>query len=435
MSKSQPNPRRVREPGERNANIYRRYDAKFELGYRDSSGKQRWEGRFETISAARKARDERLGHRAEGKLVRSNPRLTFGAAADAWLRDQVADLRPATRASYAGSVRVHLKPRWGKRRLDRIGVTDAVRLIRELRAEGKSEATIETICKAARRTFRFAARHMNWRGESPFDHLENGERPKLSEAPRRRIFEGDELAQTIAAAWELWRTLFTFAAVTGCRLSEALGLVWADLDLSDLDSASVSFAFQVDRKGKRQPLKTDESRRELELPRSLAVMLAEHKARSLHSQELDFVFASRAGRALSQRNVLRALRAAMGNARAEDGSPTFPALHAVDPDGKPLPVPRGSVPSFHALRHTAASQAIRDGESAEEVSWQLGHKSSVVTRSVYIRELRDAERSVRRRAKFEARIGDLLAVEDQIARKQELPENGRVVDLDFGGNN
>jgi hypothetical protein len=134
-------------------------------------------------------------------------------------------------------------------------------------------------------------------------------------------------------------------------------------------------------------------------------------------------------------NVLRALKVAMSNASAEDGSPTFPALHAVGPDGKPLPVPRGSVPSFHALRHTAASQAVRDGESAEEVSWQLGHKSSVVTRSVYIRELRDAERSVRRRVKFEARIGDLLAVEDQITRKQELPENGRVVDLDFGGNN
>src|SRR2546426_422314 len=100
MSKSQPNLRRVREPGERNANIYRRYDAKFELGYRDSSGKQRWEGRFDTISAARKARAERLGHRAEGRLFRSNPRLTFGAAADAWLRDQVTDLRPATQASY-----------------------------------------------------------------------------------------------------------------------------------------------------------------------------------------------------------------------------------------------------------------------------------------------------------------------------------------------
>jgi len=282
-------------------------------------------------------------------------------------------------------------------------------LIRELRAEGKSEATIETICKAARRTFKFAARHMGWRGESPFDHLENGERPRLSEAARRRIFEGDELAETIAAASEPWRTLFAFAAVTGARLSETLGLVWADLDLSDVYSASVSFAFQVDRKGKRQSLKTDESRRELELPRSLAVMLAEHKVRSPHSQELDFVFASRSGRPLSQRNVLRALRVAMGNAQAEDGSPTFPVLHGVDRDGKALPTPRGAVPSFHAFRHTAASQAIRDGESAEEVSWQLGHRSSVVTRAVYIRELRDAERSTQRRAKFEARMGSVLA--------------------------
>ena len=50
-------------------------------------------------------------------------------------------------------------------------------------------------------------------------------------------------------------------------------------------------------------------------------------------------------------------------------------------------VERGRVPNFHAFRHTAASEAIAAGDGAEEVSWQLGHKNSNVTRAVYVQEV------------------------------------------------
>ena len=43
-----------------------------------------------------------------------------------------------------------------------------------------------------------------------------------------------------------------------------------DLELDDVAAAAVSFEFQVDRYGRRQPLKTDESRRTIEFPRPLA---------------------------------------------------------------------------------------------------------------------------------------------------------------------
>ena len=44
----------------------------------------------------------------------------------------------------------------------------------------------------------------------------------------------------------------------------------------------------------------------------------------------------------------------------------------------------------------------------EEVSWQLGHRNSVVTRAVYVHELRTAERTARRRESLERRYGNLL---------------------------
>ena len=98
-------------------------------------------------------------------------------------------------------------------------------------------------------------------------------------------------------------------------------------------------------------------------------MVLAHKARSAYKRPGQLVFCSRGGRALSQRSTLRALRLAQTKARP-DARPTFPAL----PNG--AKVARNTVPNFHSFRHSAASEAIAAGDSAEEVSWQLGHRTA-----------------------------------------------------------
>ena len=72
----------------------------------------------------------------------------------------------------------------------------------------------------------------------------SSERPKPSQSKRRRIFEGAELEQTVAAASEPWRTLSILAALTGARVSEPLALTWADVRLGDLDDAEGEFAWR-----------------------------------------------------------------------------------------------------------------------------------------------------------------------------------------------
>ncbi len=252
------------------------------------------------------------------------------------------------------------------------------------------------------------------------------------------VILGEEIdhAAEEASKGEPFKTLFALAATTGARLSECLGLVWRDLDLADAGGAAVSFAYQVDRHGRRQPLKTEESRRTVELPRSLAAMLLAVKARSPHSQEGAFAFATRSGRAVGQRNVLRELRRAMAAASAGDGKPTFPALHAVDDAGRAMAVERGTVPNFHAFRHTAASEAIAAGDGAEEVSWQLGHKNSNVTRAVYVQEVKSAERRARRREQIETRYGAVLGeVMRSDSNRVVLPGSSEVVALRGTGKN
>jgi hypothetical protein len=90
MSKHENAPRRVRVE----RNIYRRPTGVYEVGFKDSGGRQRWRTVDGGITAARAVRDELLSRRARGERVASDARLRFGDAAARWLAGPVVALRP-----------------------------------------------------------------------------------------------------------------------------------------------------------------------------------------------------------------------------------------------------------------------------------------------------------------------------------------------------
>ena len=404
MSKSEKAPRRVRVE----RNIYRRASGVYEVGFKDAGGKQRWRTVDGGITAARAVRDQLLARRARGERVAPNARLRFGDAAARWLTGPVVDLRPATQDCYRNALQHHLLPRFSTRRLDAVSPDDLAQLVRQLRADRLSESTIVIVVGVTNRVYRYAARRLGWSGTNPVSLMLSSKRPKPSQDKRRRVFEAGELEQTIAAAGAPYRTLFTLAALSGARLSELLGLTWSNVRIQNLDDAEIEFARQVDRHGRLGPTKTDGSARTVPIPRELARILAEHKRRSTFVGPDDFVFATRSGRPFQQRNVARALRKAQANATGPEGRPTFPALHAVNDQGRPIPVPHGAVPSMHSFRHTAASRALVAGESVDEIAFLLGHRDANVTRAVYVRELADVRRRTMRRSRMLAEYSDLL---------------------------
>jgi integrase len=306
MGKSNADPRRVRVE----RNIYQRASGVYEVGFKDGGGTQRWRTVDGGITAARAVRDELLSRRARGERVASNVRLRFGDAATSWLSGPVVDLRPATQDCYRNAVNQHLLPRYAACRLDAITPEDLARLVRELRTDGLAESTIVIVIGVTNRIYRYAARRLGWSGVNPVSLMLPSERPKPSQGVRRRLFEAGELEQTIAAAEEPYRALFTLAALTGGRLSELLGLRWASVRISDLDDAQIEFACQVDRRGNVRPTKTDGSARTVPIPRELALILVRHHQRSTFVSPQDFVFSTRTGRPLGQRNVARVLRSA-----------------------------------------------------------------------------------------------------------------------------
>ncbi len=404
MAESNPEARRIRVE----RNIYRRASGVYEVGFKDAAGKQRWRTVNGGITAARTMRDELLYQRARGERISENARLRFGDAAARWLDGPVVDLRPATQSCYRNAVKQHLLCRFGTQRLDAITPDDVAALVRELRARGLSESTIVIVVGVTNRVYRYALRRLAWAGVNPVALMLSSERPKPSQSKRRRVFEGSELEQTIAAADEPCRTLFTVAALTGARLSELLALTWANIRIADVSDAEIEFAHQIDRHGNLGLMKTDGSARTIPVPQELAEILTAHKARSTFIAPDDFVFATRSGRPFGQRNIARALRRAQFNATDQTGQPTYPVLHVVDEQGCSVPIPHVEVPSMHSFRHTVASRALLAGESVDEIAFLLGHRDANVTRAVYVRELADARRRTMRRSRMLAEYGDLL---------------------------
>jgi integrase len=394
-------PRRVKVPGE--PYLYERTNAAgrriFEVGWRDPDRRQHWRTVEGGLLAARAERDRILGARASGAQSTANPRLRFGEAAERWLAAvEERDLRSSTKADLTRLVRVRLLPRLHACRLDGITGDDLVRLVSELRAEGLGERSLALVLAVVGRIYRHAARRLGWAGRNPVEMLDRHERPKPSRDRRRAIFERDALEETIAEAHEPCRTVFKVLAGTGCRISEALALTWDDLYLDE--DARIALRWQVDRQGQRRPLKTDASARTVPIPGRLAAVLKAHAAG--RTTPGPYVFATRSGRPLSQRNVARELRRAQRSATQPDGAPTYPALHE---DGS---VPRAAVPGLHSFRHTAASRFLLAGDTADEVAALLGHKDATVTRAVYLHEIEDAGRRALRRERIDAEFGAAL---------------------------
>jgi integrase len=195
----------------------------------------------------------------------------------------------------------------------------------------------------------------------------------------------DELDRLLRAVDDRHRLIFETAAETGCRLSEVRGVAWENISL---ENQTIEFTHQLDRKGRRVPLKTKRSRRVLEVTPALVGKLREHKIASARTAPHELVFTTRTGSGHDHRNIggrvlARAVkRAGLEALRDRDGAIVQPA------------------PTFHDLRHSHASALIAQGWDIEEVSARLGHASVATTQRIYVHAFDAARRSSDRRERL-----------------------------------
>jgi integrase len=353
----------------------------YEIRYFDSHGRQRWETIYASLREAEARRAELRLRRWRGQRAEADE--LFRDYARAWLDRQEG--RPRTLEGYRWALDCHVIPYFGDRGLGDITADHVAAFIAAKRGAGLKSWTISTMLRPLSMLLRQAAR----RGHipvNPMSQLERRERPRHDDARRKRILTLPEMRSLLEHTNSAtYRALFALLLTGGLRIGEALGLTSANLDR---EHAQIRVEYQLGRDGIRAPLKTEESRRSIDLPLDVMDELAELVDASTRrsSGSLDsFVFASRTGRALERKVVRAALRRA---SRAADLAKPYPTLHD--------------------LRHSHASMMIALGVPVVEVQHRLGHRTPDTTLRVYAHEWRRTEAE---RSQVGRRINQLLGEE------------------------
>jgi integrase len=297
-------------------------------------------------------------------------KLTFGQVADEWLEDTKLRVAPASYKKYDTVVRLHLRPRFGKRKLTDITIDDVANMVAELKAAGKAPWYISAILVPLSRIYASSIRK-GWVGFNPVKGLERGERPTL-EQKKMEILDSAEIQTLLASTSDRWRPLFATLVFTGMRIGEALDLRWSQIDF---DKNLVTIGKSKTAAGRY---------REIVLMPSLGSTLRRHKLASTLSADTDFVFPNDAGGQGSQNSVRSALLRALKKAKIT----------------KRLRI--------HDMRHTFASILVGQGLDVTFVSAQLGHKTPAITLSIYAKLFDPAKRRDEARERLEAAFGDML---------------------------
>lgn len=342
-----------------------RWHAKVWMGLKDDGTPERRHvtGAKRADVAAKKKELERK--RDQGAADAAGRAPTVQAWLDHWLDNIAANrVRPLTLEGYRSLMRLHLGPRLGKHRLDRMQPEHLEAAYKAMVDGGLSPATVLRAHRVLSRALKIAvqrgkiARNVATLVEPPAVKRPQTALPLTAEEARRVLDAA--VGERNAARW-------TVALAVGLRQSEALGLQWRDLDL---EAGTLSVQRGLHRvKGRglvyEEP-KADRSRRTLALPVQLVDALKAHRkaqaaerlAAGSEWEDHGLVFARVNGRPIDKKVDWKAWKAILTKAEVRDVR-------------------------LHDGRHTAATLLLSAGVHPRVVMELLGHSQMRTTTDTY----------------------------------------------------
>ena len=298
----------------------------------------------------------------DGSVIPSD-QLTTGQYLSEWVQNYRGTVRESTWWRYEQLIRIHAVPQIGRIRLSRLEPRHLESLYRDRLDQGLAGSTVKQLHNVIHNALDQAHRrsHITRNVAS----LVQPPRVPRSEIKPLSLPEANRLLD--AARGDRLEALYVLALATGMRKGELQALCWRDIDLQRAD-LHIQHALQRTPEGYivSEP-KSDRSRRRIMLPKIAVDALRSHRATQAEERlalgsawdNLDLVFANRAGRHLDGGHVLRrSLR--------------------------PLLIKAGLPPiRFHDLRHTAATILLCKGVHVKVVSEMLGHSSIALTLDTY----------------------------------------------------
>jgi integrase len=278
--------------------------------------------------------------------------VLFGVWLDRWLATR-GTLKRSSSSAEKGIAETHLRPAFGKARLDEIGPTAVRTLISTLNGQ-RAAKTVRNVHAVLYSVFALALEE----GLVDSNPCVGTRLPKNKRRKPRAFLTEQQVEQIIASAPSYWQPLVTTLATTGMRWGEAAGLrvKWVDIlgrELrveETLNEAGGQLSFGTP--------KSEASVRTISLPaRAVDVLLPLVAGRS--GEEL--VFTTTQGLPVRHRNFSYRV-----------WNKTMTALELTDPR-----------PSMHDLRHSHAAVLIARGVPLSAVKERLGHENITTTDGLY----------------------------------------------------
>jgi integrase len=283
------------------------------------------------------------------------PALTFREQARTWMESlrtrRRRPLKPATLLNWQNHLDKWILPTLGDMPLSEVGNTAMRGLIDKMTEAGLGAKTVQNYSAVVKLV---VASAMDQEGEPIYPRKWNSDFVGLpivrKNDQHRPTFKAEKVSTIVSVARKHYRVLFATFAGSGLRAGEIIGLKVEDLS-SDCRVLNV---WRSVWNGKEQSPKTENAVRVVDLPESLAALLRTHIA----GRSSGYVFTTRLGRPLSQRNLLRVLHALAGKT------------------------------GLHAFRRFRTSVLRKAGVPEDLIQLWLGHAGRSVTDD-YARQLRE----------------------------------------------
>ncbi|MGA8012898.1 MAG: tyrosine-type recombinase/integrase [Candidatus Acidiferrales bacterium] len=244
-------------------------------------------------------------NRQESFTTHTAPATTFRSQATKWIESlstrRRKPVKPATLFGWQHALDKWILPNLGDRPLSEVSNAAVRDLVEKMALAGLSPKTIVNYTLVVKLV---VASAVDAEGEQIYPRKWNHDFIGLPIVDQNRqhgpTVTQAELGEILASTSKRWAVLFALLAGTGLRIGEALGLKAEDLS----EDCSVLHVQRSIWGGQEQAPKTPNAMRVVDIAEPLAQLLSEYV-----SDKPGYLFASKSGRPLQQRNVLRVLHA------------------------------------------------------------------------------------------------------------------------------
>lgn len=368
----------------------KRKDGRYMYRYTDSNGK-RHAIYAKTLTELRI--QERQIKRDKKEL---NEYVTTGASVNFVFDRYISlktNLKQNTRSNYIYIYNKFIRDGFGRRNINEIRFSDVKQFYVSLLSAGLQVNTLDNIHTVLHPTFQLAVRD-NVIRSNPSDGVMA--ELKKNDGKNKGIRHALTLEQQRAflnyiansPVYCHWLPLFTFLFGTGCRIGEAVGIRWEDVDFEKKEiSVNHSLEYMLDENRKAawhvSTPKTAAGVRVIPLLKEVEEALLEEKENQKRTgvnnvDEVDgmtgFMFANRFGKLLLPSSVNRAI------VRISDAYNAEETVRAAREKREPILIPHFSA---HHIRHTFATRLCEHESNQKVIQSIMGHADIATTMNIY----------------------------------------------------